>query len=121
MSEEKLELIKKNDKRNKIGWFLEIPPGLILIIVLILSFLGTIEIILVLLFFNLSYLFVHLIYYGIIGIKFYNKLGELNKQPKEIVVLKEPQIEKTHYVKCAYCGYETPDQFKKCSHCGAVL
>lgn len=26
-----------------------------------------------------------------------------------------------HYIKCAYCGYETPDQFKKCSHCGAVL
>ena len=32
-----------------------------------------------------------------------------------------PKQETTQYTKCPYCGYETPVQFKKCSHCGAVL
>lgn len=58
---------------------------------------------------------------------------ELEKMEKDYVELSLSVIGKidftqptekqeiTQYTKCGYCGYETPVQFKKCSHCGAVL
>jgi len=43
-------------------------------------------------------------------------LAKQTPSPKE-----ETVNQQTQYTKCAFCGYETPVQFKKCTHCGAVL
>lgn len=47
-------------------------------------------------------------------------VGKINFNPQQQSIVKEV-VEKTHYTRCAYCGYDTANQFKKCSHCGAVL
>jgi len=79
---------------------------------------------------GVSFGFIGLIYGLGIVIGSIPKEKEIRSAKKEIIKLKEEYRKyneqdlidlSTVYTKCAFCGYETPVQFKKCSHCGAVL
>ena len=114
MKTQRKDLICENDKKNRLGWFLELPAVIILSFILLQMIIGNVVVLIVLTSINLIYLINHLVYYTIVYVKFTNELGGYEKQEPQTIKQKE------HYWKCSYCGYETPEQFSKCSHCGAV-
>lgn len=123
---EKNKLIEKNRKKEKIGWYLEI-PALLLLALLVSA--RSIVAILVIMIINLVYLIAHLIFFSIIYRRYKEKLGsiefdiefEKHKSLEHAKELEKTSPQQEHRQKCSYCGYSTPSQYKKCEHCGAIL